>query len=270
MRVLRAADIRSVGESFRPPPPVGASNALGPALRASTVLRVLSRSSLELLPWRRAVAAAIAVVLLSGCGPNFHPGVAAVADGELIQASQVDNLVLAACAYSAQNRISQGGTLPTQSTANLRLAITQALIQFKLIDVAAHRLGVTVSPARIAQLVNASPIPAGITGADRQLLSQFLRESAQAKLQQAVIGAHLRNPKVTSDANVSETDLRYAQGYLQKFYKKQSVVVDPSYGKWTGSKLVPSSGSLSYPVSTPRPGTSTPDLQSLPASQVCG
>ncbi len=271
MSPLRAAQRCPAGSLA--PTPVGASKALRPSLRSLTALRVITCSFFRHVPSRskRMAAAVLAVVFLTGCGPNFHPGDAAVVNGQAIRANQVDDLVLAACDYSAQNRVSQNGTLPTQSTANLRLAITQALIQFQLIDQVAHQQGLSVSDARIAQLMGGSPIPSGVSGQHRQLLAQFLRDSAKAQLQQAVIGAHLHHPNITTDAKVSKTDIPLATQYLNKFFAKQSVIVDPGFGKWTGTKLVPSSGSLSYPVSTtPQPGQSTPDLQSLPASQVCG
>jgi hypothetical protein len=215
--------------------------------------------------------ASLLVVVLTGCGANFHPGEAAIVDGTGISSGSVDDLVLAACEYSKQGRLSQGGAVPTQSMARLRFSITQALIQFLINDKAARQLGVTVSDAKIASVAGAATMPPGISGSTRQLLTSFFHESAKAQLQQAVIGAHLRDPKITTADAVTQDDLKAATPYLQKFAAQQHVVVDPSYGRWNGAALVAASGSLSVPVSTTPGGAGAATaVKDLPPSQVCG
>lgn len=210
---------------------------------------------------------------LAGCGTRFHPGDAAVVDGTAITASSIDDLVLAACDYSRQVRLSQGGAVPTQSTASLRSNLAKALIQFEITDRAAAKLGVTVSDARIAQLAGTTSLPAGVSGTTKSLLTQFFHDSAKAQLQQAVIGAHLRDPSITTAEAVTQSDLSAAAPYLAKFAAKQDVSVDPSFGRWDGTKLIAASGSLSDPVSatpTPVTGNSASAVKDLPHSQVCG
>jgi hypothetical protein len=220
---------------------------------------------------RFAGLAAVLVVVLTGCGANFHPGEAAIVDGTGISSGSVDDLVLAACDYSKQGRVSQGGAVPTQSMARLRFSITQALIQFILNDKAARQLGVTVSDAKIAAVAGAATMPRGVSASTRKLLTTFFHESARAQLQQAVIGAHLRDPKITTADAVTQDDLKAAAPYLKKFAAKQHVVVDPSYGRWNGTALVAASGSLSVPVSVKPGGTDAATaVKDLPPSQVCG
>jgi SurA-like N-terminal domain len=217
--------------------------------------------------------AAVLVLVLTGCSTTFHPGTAAMVDGEGIAPSSIDNLVLAACDYAKQARLSQGGAAPTQSMATLRFGITQALIQFALLDKAAEQLGLTVSDAKVASVASATRMPPGLSASSRSLLARFFSESAKAQLQQAVIGAHLRDPKITTADSVSQDDLKTAAPYVKKFAAKQHVVVDPSYGRWNGTTLVAASGSLSDPVSvTPTPpGANSADaVTDLPPSQVCG
>lgn len=222
---------------------------------------------------RRSAALAVVVGLaLSGCGTKFHPGQAAIVDGDAISASHVDDLVLAACDYSERVRVEQGGAEPTQSIASLRFGLMQALIQFDITDAAARQLGLSVSDAKIAEAASTTTMPPGLSSSSESLLKQFFSDSAKAQLQLAVIGAHLRDPKVTSADSVNSSDMQAATPYLKKFAAKQEVTVDPSFGRWNGTTLVSASGSLSDPVSTtpPSPGGPSPAVADLPPSQVCG
>lgn len=194
-------------------------------------------------------------------------------DGTAITANHIDDLVLAACDYSKQARLSQGGAVPTQSMANLRANLTKALISFAITDRAASKLGVSVSAARVAQVAGTSSMPAGVSAQTKSLLMQFFYASAKAQLQQAVIGAHLRDPSITTADSVTQNDVSAAAPYLLKFASQQDVSVDPSFGKWDGTRLIDTSGSLSYPVSatpTPATGISAGAVKDLPPSQVCG
>jgi SurA-like protein len=219
---------------------------------------------------RLAAVFALLVVTLTGCGANFHPGEAAIINGQGISVSSIDNLVLAACDYSKQARLSQGGAEPTQSMANLRFSITQALIHFVITNKAASLLGLTVSDAKIASVAGSTTVPDGVSGTNRSLLTNFFSDAAKAQLQQAVIGAHLRNPKITTADAVTKKDLQAAAPYLDKFTAHQHVVVDPSFGKWNGTALVQASGSLSDPVSAAAGSSSATPIKDLPPSQVCG
>lgn len=219
------------------------------------------------------VVLALAGLLLAGCGIDIHPGAAAVVNGHVISQSQVDDLVLAACDYSRAVRAEQGGAEPTQSMGNLRTSLAGALIQFEITDEAASQLGLSVSEAKISELTSANPMPAGLSGESRDLLEGFFHDASRAQLQQAVLGAHLSDPKVTTADDVTPANVDAGMRYLDSFAAKQDVTVDPSYGSWDGSALVSSSGSLSDPVSTTpaaRPNPSPDAVADLPPSQVCG
>lgn len=227
-------------------------------------------------PSRRSPIAVSALLgfVLAGCGTDFHPGAAAVVNGHVISESRVDDLVLAACEYSRAVRLDQGGAEPTQSMAVLRSSLAEALINFELTDEAATRLGLKVSDASIAELTSANSMPPGLSSKARDILSGFFYDASRAQLQQAVLGAHLRDPQITMTDDVTAEDIDTAAPYLERFADRQDVSVDPSYGSWDGHALVTSSGSLSDPVSTtPTPDPSATGAESvadLPPSQVCG
>lgn len=218
------------------------------------------------------VAAGMATLLLTGCGTGIRPGAAAVVNGHVISQDEVDELVLAACDYSKAVRLEQGGAEPTQSMATLRSSLAEALIQFEITNAAAAQLGLSVSDAKVAELTSANPMPPGLSRSSRDLLEEFFYKASRAQLQQAVVGAHLRDPEVTTADAVTPADLEAATKYLDSFASKQDVSVNPSYGEWDGSALVDVSGSLSDPVSTtPTPADSAADpVEGLPPSQVCG
>lgn len=223
--------------------------------------------------WCTLVAGSLAASLLTGCGADIHPGSAAVVNGEAISQNTVDDLVLAACDYSKAVRLEQGGAEPSQSMASLRSALAGALIQFRITDLAASELGVSVSEAKISEVTSGGTMPPGLDSESRELLDGYFYDAARAQLQQAAVGAHLADPEVTTADNVSPDNVTAATDYLNKYAARQDVSVDPSYGSWNGSELVSGSGSLSDPVSTTPAavaGAQADAVADLPPSQVCG
>lgn len=232
---------------------------------------------------RRRVLAAGAVVgalALTGCG--LHPGQAAVVNGVGISQSRVDDLVTAACSYFRESRLSAGGGQPSTSTAWLRNLMASSLIQFAINARAVHQLGLVVAPSSVSKITDGETVPASVGSQDRALLLQFFHDSAVSELQQAIIGAHLRDPSVASTANVPEATLQKdmqsaaTTKFLAAFTAKQDVVVNPRYGTWLGGKLVQTDGSLSSPVSRSakltlqRLANDSNSVEGLPANQVCG
>lgn len=218
--------------------------------------------------------AVAAVFAVAGCGVNIHPGTAAVVNGHVISQGEVDDLVLAACEYSEAVRLEQGGAEPGQSMAALRSSLAEALIQFEVTDEAARQLGLSVSDASVAKLTADSTMPPGLSDESRELLEGFFSDASRAQLQQAVVGAHLRDPKVVTAEDATPEDIDAATKYLNTFAADQDVTVNPSYGSWDGTTLVHTSGSLSDAVSTTPPAddlAAAPDpVKDLPPSQVCG
>jgi hypothetical protein len=219
-----------------------------------------------------AVAGAL---ILSGC--SFHPGSAAVVNGSNISQSKVDDLVLAACSYEKGLRLQTGGDAPGTSVAVLRQAILQALISFRITEKAATQLHLTVSPAVLAKATTSNPeIPRSVDAEDRNLLTAFFTESTREQIQEAVIGAHLKDSTVVNADKVTSADIKGATKFLTAFTNRQSVVVNPAFGSWRDGALATTDGSLSVPVSSDakkweglRSSTSG-DVEGLPPSQVCG
>jgi hypothetical protein len=229
----------------------------------------------------RTSRAAVAVVLallglsaLSGCSSHLTPGVAATIDGDSISQGRVDSIVKAACAYTAASA-SDSQAPPRVSLANLRSAITGALVQFAVIDRAASDMKVSVDQATIAQAASQNTIPPGLKPVDRDALKGFFYDLGKSTEQTQVIGAHLSDPTITSSRQVHGDTSKQANKYLATYATKQEVRVNPAYGTWNGKSVVGGSGSLSDPVSDLAKASETAasnsqaNTSSLPSSQVC-
>ncbi len=218
--------------------------------------------------------AAVALLTVSGCGANLHPGVAATVNGSAISQSQVDDLVGAACSYIEINN--QATAQPTTlAVSDLRSTILGSLISSNLVGKAADDLGLTILPKTVQQLDN-TVLPEGLRDSDTDLLTEFFHNAAQAQIDQATIGAHLKDPSVTDSSQVTTADTQGSVDFMTKFLKAQDVTVNPAYGSWDGGRVSSTSGSLSDSVSEvakaadARTASGQSDVSSLPASQVCG
>jgi SurA-like N-terminal domain len=227
--------------------------------------------------WSRTAQGLLLAVLvalaLSGCTTTMSPGVAASVDGKSISQKQVDSVVQAACAYTAA---SSAGQTPTKvSLANLRAAITSALVQFAVIDKAATAMKLSVDQAAITQNASQNTIPPGLKPSDKLALQGFFYQVGKSTAQTQLIGAHLADPKVTTIQQVKSDNTKLASKYLSSYVGKQDVRVNPSYGRWNGSTVVGGSGSLSEPVSAlakvsqNAAASSQASTAELPSSQVC-
>lgn len=232
--------------------------------------------------WLTAAAGvAVGAVVTSGC--TFHPGQAAVVNGHEISQGSVDDLVLAGCDFFKAQRASGPGAggSPGTSVAYLRHLFTSNLISFQLVNAAAEQFHVTVSEAVIAQRNSAPAFPPGMDSESRDRLAGFFRSSTILSLQEAVIGAHLADPSVTSAADVTADLIPDGQAYVvQKFAPSQAVTVNPAYGSWSHGRLHATDGSLSAGQSTSARrwlsiraanlDSQGSNVDSLPPSQVCG
>lgn len=223
---------------------------------------------------RIAGLALVAVVGVSGC--TFHPGSAAVVNGTAISQSTVDDLVLAACDFTALVARKNPGSSQGMSVSYFKHLFTQDLISFEITGKAAREMHLSVSPAAIAKITTQQTFPAGISADDRGRLSEFFAGSARSQLQQAVIGAHLKDSSVTTADNVTPADLAAANAFMAAYTRKQSVQVNPAYGSWDGHRVGDTDGSLSAPESAVA-GTwlrlrqnNASGVTGLPPNQVCG
>jgi hypothetical protein len=219
------------------------------------------------------IVALVGLGVLSSCSTNLTPGVAATIDDATISQNHVDSVVTAACAYTAANSSAQ---TPTPiSLANLRSAITGALVQFSVIDSAARAMKLTASPAAIENIASQSQIPPGLNAADKKALEGFFYDVGKSTAQTQLIGAHLADPSVTDSAQVKGDNSKQATKYLTSYVRTRDIRVNPAYGRWNGSAVVGGSGSLSAPVSTLAKDSETAasnsqaNTSALPSVQVC-
>jgi SurA N-terminal domain len=225
-----------------------------------------------------AIAAFVGAIAVSGC--TFHPGQAAVVNGSDISQSTVDDLVQAGCSFFKASREESGGGEPATSRSFLRNLFTQNLITFKIIDKAATQMGLTVSPAAIAKNSVEPTLPKGLQGTDRELFDDFFVQATRSELQQAAIGAHLKDPSVTNADNVQQSQIADSRAYLKAFTLKQKVSLNPAYGTWSHGQVLDSDGSLSAAQSAvarkwlklreANADGSGSGVVGLPPSQVCG
>lgn len=225
-----------------------------------------------------AAAAVVGAVVVSGC--TFHPGQAAVVNGTNISQGTVDDLVHAGCSFFKAQRMQSGGAAPATSTSYLRHLFTLNLISFKIIDKAASKLHLTVSPAVIARITSSQTLPDALQGTDRERLQGFFKMSTRADLQKAVIGAHLKDPSVTNADHVQPGQINDSVKYLRTFTLQQYVTVNPAYGTWSHGQLLDTDGSLSAAQSqsarrwltlrAENTDGSGQNADQLPRGQVCG
>lgn len=194
-----------------------------------------------------AAAAFAGGLLLSSCGSDLHPGTVATVNGDDISRNSVDDLVEAACHYIAKN--SEDGQSAELTVATVRANVAGAEIAFRLVDSAADELGLTMRDSDIEAVASQTPEPEGLSEGDTDLLTQFFYDSAKAQLQQATIGAHLKDSGVTSSAGVSLDSVTDSTEFIRDYFDKADVDVNPLYGSWSGTDITAGSGSLSRPVS---------------------
>lgn len=223
------------------------------------------------------VAASVVALSLTGCGTDLRPGLAASVNQTSITEEQIDELSAAACVYtaSAQQAAGTDDGKPSLVISELKGSLLGSVIAFQLTDEIADQMGLAVSEAQIDKAAQQQATPDGMPTREGAVIEAFLRDAGENQLQQALIGAHLRDPSITTVESATQDDVDAAGDYLTKYFAKADVEVAPSYGTWDGSRLVTGSGSLSDPVSTkaaeqPMPGEPNPALESLPASQLCG
>lgn len=230
-----------------------------------------------------AVTATLAgVLLVSGCTLDLHPGVAATVETmsdqgashtTTVQQNSVDDVVVAACSYiEASNNLS---TQPQQiALVDLRANVLNAMIGFQVIDNAATDLGLDINPADVEAAVQVGTLPPGISEDDQAILNSFFYDEAKATIQQATIGAHLKDPTVTSSTGVDQAKATDAQSFIHDQLASAEVDVNPSYGAWNGTSLDVASGSLGDPVSAattlPTDTNGNTEVSKLPPTQVCG
>jgi hypothetical protein len=225
-----------------------------------------------------AVLGLAAALGLSACGTDLQPGAAATVQHDgvdgvgavdtTIDEGAVDDLSAAFCSYIDEaNKSSQQ---PQQvAKATIRYQLLNALIAFQLMDSLSSARGLTMRPSDVAAAAKqGSPtLPAGLSDSDKELLTQFLNESALATLEQSTLAANLNDSGQTTSEGVTPGATAGSAGVKNRWFEEADVKVNPSFGTWDGKQVVGASGSLSDLVSGPSP---TAEPAGLPRSQVCG
>ncbi len=201
-----------------------------------------------------------AALALTGCSTDLHPGNAAVVDGTSISQGQIDDLTGAVCSYVVGVN-QQGGQPQDLGIADLKSSLTSTVVQFEITRHVADQLGLTVSQAQVDAQTARFGLPTGLDASDQKLVEGYFDEAAEATILQAVIGAHLKDERVTSGTDVTQEQIDANKPFMDTYFEKANVDINPSYGTWNGKSIDPGTGSLSVQVDTP--------TASLPATQKC-
>ena len=222
-------------------------------------------------PRKRLVAglAAATVLLLSGCGDNLGPGVAAEIDGEQISSSEVDDLATVIC--EIDKGANQAGTPIAAQRATALTVLLGIEVGRRVGDVDA------VPQQQVTQSVQAAADARELVPEDlRDFFDEVVEESTRsAAAMDAAAAASLQQAgKQPEPTAVQQEVSRLQQGYLED----HPVEIDPRFGVYQNGQVVSGDGSLSVAVSeraksfvpqSTDDGTAQPAAD-LPASQVCG
>ncbi len=220
---------------------------------------------------RASLAAALAMVTLSGCGS--HPGDAAVVGSESLRTGQVDDVALALCSAQAAGGQQVAQAVPARTARQGALGV---LVSAALSRQFGQATGVRVDQAQVSAAVAANQATIDQLPASRRgVFEDTLRTFAEGQLTLIAAGrAQLarQGTRNASEEQALAAGTRLRDAWVRK--NKIEVTVDPRYGRFSAGALRPQSGSLSVPVSSPAAAgaRSQPDVAwvtALPASQKC-
>jgi hypothetical protein len=200
----------------------------------------------------RTVGFGAAVLALSGCSVDFHPGSAADVNGTAISQGQVNDITDAACSYTAELRKTDS-RYPLVGLADLRSGIVTGMVQEEITQQVADKQGLTVSDAQVNSIAvqNVNSIPDAVPDDDREALTTFFDDQARSNILQALIGKHAKDSSVTDAGDLTTDEIGAAsKPWMKAYFEDADVSVDPSFGHWNGTTLDPGTGSLSQPAST--------------------
>jgi hypothetical protein len=242
------------------------------------IRRVIRSGSARRRALPAAVLGLVAALALSGCGADLQPGAAATVKHDGVEGAgavdltidegTVDDLTSAFCSYITEaNKTAQQPQQIAQST--IRYQLLNALIAFDLMGSLSDSRGFTMRPSDIAAAAaqGSPPLPDGLSDSDKDLLTQFLNDTAVATLEQSVLAANLSDSGQTTSEGVTPGATSGSDGVKNQWFEQADVKVNPSFGTWDGKQVVAGSGSLSNLVSG---GGASADPSTLPSTQVCG
>jgi hypothetical protein len=225
----------------------------------------------------RLLGIGVALLLLAGCGGGAHPGTAAVVNGAAISDDQVTHVVDAFCSSVVAQQQGPGTNAQDVPVPYLRRLLLGYLVAFRLADDYFRSHGLGLTPAAVDRL-GSPPTQAGLSAVRQSRRTAFLLAYQRYAFQLSTIGAHVKNPSVTSLSNYDKSTQQAGAAELAKWAARQHISVAPSFGVYKNLTIAQRSGSLSVPQSPlarrlARLGaaqTSSGAGSTLPRDQVCG
>jgi hypothetical protein len=225
----------------------------------------------------RLLGIGVVVLLLAGCGGGAHPGSAAVVNGAAISDDQVTHVVDAFCSSVVAQQQGTGTNAQDVPVPFLRRLLLGYLVAFRLADDYFRSHGLRLTPAAVDRL-GSPPTQAGLSAIRQSRRTAFLLAYQRYAFQLSTIGAHVKNPSVTSLSNYDRSTQQAGATELAKWADGQHISVAPSFGAYKNLTIAQRSGSLSVPQSPlarrlARLGaaqTSSSTGSTLPRDQVCG
>jgi hypothetical protein len=205
----------------------------------------------------RVLAAAGAVLLLTGCG-SVHPGAAAVVDDTTISMSRADDVASVYCKLSLLSA-QEGQPIPN---ADVRRQAVTDLVVAVVADEMAEDADLTPNPSSYE-----------VSPAQRDEIAQSFPEDELDEIvdtindsQRTFAIAELLGEREVSDPD-AETQQLQEEGFqlIQAELERRDVEFDPRYGLGDDLQQNASTGSLSVPVEALEPT----DPKELPATQQC-
>ncbi|NEA31995.1 hypothetical protein G3I17_09990 [Streptomyces sp. SID13031] len=196
-------------------------------------------------------AALASVLLLGGCAAGTHPGAAATIGGKEISVSDLDKSTSAIqSAVGDQQQVAPS-------------AVLSLLVSNELAAQVLNQRSISVSDAELGpatKVVVDEALYQKFTG--NPSTNDFLIASARA-----LVGRiKLAGGTGITDPNAQQLNSEGAQ-LLDDAAKKIDVDVSPRYGKWDGSKVDGTSGSLSVLSDQSKPTPTAPQGEQPPAEQ---
>lgn len=198
---------------------------------------------------RHLAATALAAALLAGCG-STQAGAAAVIDGKAISSSQVGDLVNEV--RTEIEALPKGAVAQVPAIVDLNAMVINRLILDEVVELAAAVMGVTASPADVAEFRDGIFAQYGKEKILAQIASQNGVSSAavdeffRAVLIERRIGQVLV-PNGTADEQTQAMVL-----FLTETSRTMDISVSPRFGEWNPNNLQLAAGdnllSLAAPV----------------------
>lgn len=201
------------------------------------------------MKYRHLAAAALATLLLAGCG-STQAGAAAVVDGKAISSSQVGDLVNEVRVEI--EALPKGAVAQVPAVVDLNAMVINRLILDEVVELAAAVTGVTASPADVVEFRDSIFAQYGKEKILAQIASQngvsstAVNEFFRAVLIERRMGQVLV-PNGTSDEQTQAMVL-----LLTETSRAMNISISPRFGEWNPNNLQLAAGdnllSLAAPV----------------------